>query len=138
MWLSPSKGVIRQLRSCKDALHVNQQGFTFGHWQATGHLYRKFTCTQIWNLKGGVRGPRREGSPCTPLQIPDWMGPYRYQDGWKWFLPASRSSLNLPGPQEKTKNLGFRTRQNSEKLEKKIFALLTPFLGTPPGERWTR
>ena len=31
----------------------------------------------------------------------------RYQDRWKWFLPASRSFLNPPEPREKTKNLDF-------------------------------
>ena len=50
---------------------------------------------------------------------------------------ASRSSLNPPGPPGKTKNLSFRTRNFREKFgEKSLLALLTPFLGTPPG-RWT-
>ena len=34
----------------------------------------------------------------------------RYQDRWKWFLPAARSSLNPPGCREKAKNLLFRAR----------------------------
>ena len=65
------------------------------------------------------------------------LGTIRYQDRWKCFLPASRTSLNPPGPQEKAKNLSFRTRIFREKFGKiSLLALLTPFLGTPPG-RWT-
>ena len=63
------------------------------------------------------------------------LGTSRYQDGWKWFLPASRSSLNPPGPPRKAKHVSFRTRFVREKFgEKSLLALLTPFLGTPPGE----
>ena len=36
--------------------------------------------------------------------------PYRCQDGWKWFLPASRSSPNPPGPREKANTHSFITR----------------------------
>ena len=62
-------------------------------------------------------------------------GTNRYQDRWKWFLSASRTFLNPPGPWEKAKNLSFRTRFLKENVEKQsLLALLAPFLGTPPGE----
>ena len=61
-------------------------------------------------------------------------GLYRYQDRWKWFLPASRSSLNPPGPPGKGKNLSFRTRKFTEKIRKNmLYSLLIPFWGDPPG-----
>ena len=61
------------------------------------------------------------------------LGTNRYQDRWKWFLPASRSSLNPPGPSEKPKNLSFRTRIFTEKFGKfSLLALLIPFWGGPP------
>ena len=57
-------------------------------------------------------------------------GTYRYQDRWKWFLPASWSSLNPSGPQGKTKNLFYRTRNCIEKILKiSLLSLLIPFLG---------
>ena len=65
------------------------------------------------------------------------MGPYRYHDRWKWFLPASRSSLNPPGPPGKAKSLSFRTRNFREQIRKKniIFlinlCLRALFWGTP-------
>jgi hypothetical protein len=53
---------------------------------------------------------------------------YRYQ--WKCFLPASRSSLNPPGPREKANNLSFRTRHFIKKLETIIeMSLLIPLKG---------
>ena len=48
----------------------------------------------------------------------------RYQDRWKWFLQASRSSLNPPGPRGKAKNLFYRTRQFIEKIKKCIIILI--------------
>ena len=66
-------------------------------------------------------------------------GTSRYQDRWKWFLPASRASLNPPGPSRKAKNLSFRTRQVPDKLANKSwYSLLTPFGGTPPGPKEKR
>ena len=60
-------------------------------------------------------------------------GTYRYQDGWKWFLPASRTSLNPPGPSTKAKNLSFRTRNFREtNRENFLISLINPFLGGPP------
>ena len=57
-------------------------------------------------------------------------GTYRYQDRWKWILPASRSSLNPPGPPEKNKNLSFRTRHFTKQIgEKLLYSLLIPFWG---------
>ena len=47
-------------------------------------------------------------------------GTDRYQDRWKCFLPASRSSLNPPEPREKAKNLSFRTRTFIYKLDKNL------------------
>ena len=59
----------------------------------------------------------------------------RYHDRWKWFLPASRSSLNPPGPQEKAKNLSFRTRNFIYILETiPVISLLLPLKG-PIGGR---
>ena len=60
-------------------------------------------------------------------------GTYRYQDRWKWFLPASRSFLNPPEPSGKAENLSFRTRMFRENIvtKKSLVALLTLFLGTP-------
>ena len=60
-------------------------------------------------------------------------GTNRYQDRWKWFLLASRSSLNPPGHPGKAKNLRFRTRKFTEKFANKSFcSYLTPLLGGPP------
>ena len=64
--------------------------------------------------------------------IPDTI---RYQDRWKWFLPASRSSLNPPGPPGKAKKLSFRTRKCYRKIWIKIIIfIINPFFGDPPGE----
>ena len=46
-------------------------------------------------------------------------GTSRYQDRWKWLLPASRSSLNPPGPRGKAKNMFYRTRYFIEQMKKK-------------------
>ena len=51
--------------------------------------------------------------PGSQLVIPRTI---RYQDRWKRFLPASRSSLNPPGPSGKAKNLSFRTRKFTENI----------------------
>ena len=41
-------------------------------------------------------------------------GTYRYRDRWKWFLQASRSFLNPPGPWGEAQNLSFRIRMFKE------------------------
>ena len=56
-----------------------------------------------------------------------------YQDRWRWFLPASRSSLNPPGPSGKAKNLSFNPRKIYRKIQKNfLISLINPFLGGPP------
>ena len=52
------------------------------------------------------------------------MGSYRYQDRWKCFLPASRISLNAPGPPGKAKLLCHRTRFFPSKNKHKMFSVL--------------
>ena len=40
-----------------------------GHWIATGQFFENYdgkSYIKIWILKGGVQGPGRGGSPCTP------------------------------------------------------------------------
>ena len=49
--------------------------------------------------------------------------------GWKWCLPASRSSLNPPGPREKNKNPRFRTRSFTENIRKMFDVLMKFFCG---------
>ena len=46
------------------------------------------------------------------------LGTYRYQDRWKWFLSAFRTSLTPPGPPGKAKSLSFRTQMFTNKSEK--------------------
>ena len=43
-------------------------------------------------------------------------GTYRYQDRWKWFLPASQSFLKPSGPPGKAKHLLYRTRNVTETI----------------------
>ena len=61
-------------------------------------------------------------------------GTIRYQDRWKWFLSASRTFLNPPGPRGKATNLRFRARTFLEMFAKKqLYSLLALFWGDPPG-----
>ena len=60
------------------------------------------------NVEGVVIGDRHIlWTETTPphgfLAVFGTMESERYQDGWKRILQASRSSLNLPQPREKTK-----------------------------------
>ena len=52
----------------------------------------------------------------TPDRPPPAAANVRYQDRWKWFLQASRSSLNPPGPPGKANNLSFWTRLFTVKI----------------------
>ena len=51
-------------------------------------------------------------------------GTIRYQDRWKWLLPAPRSSLNLPGPRGKAKSLLYGTRHFTKENQEQILNFL--------------
>ena len=53
------------------------------------------------------------------LSTKEWK---RYQDGWKWFQQASRSSPNFPGYRESARTLCFRTRFVTEKTLEALIA----------------
>ena len=55
-----------------------------------------------------------------------------HQDGWKWFLPASRSSLNLPGNSIRALNLSFG---NPMVLYIYIYAIVS-FTAFPSNSFW--
>ena len=60
-------------------------------------------------------------------------GTCRYQDRWKWFLPASRSFPNPPGTHGKAKNLSFRIRIFEEQsANKNPYWPYKSFFGGPP------
>ena len=61
------------------------------------------------------------GKSCFCMEKPEGprtMEAEKYQHGWKWFQPASRSSLNPPGAREKAKDHCFRTRCCTEQIRR--------------------
>ena len=83
---------------------VGIQGFEEKRLQACGE---DKSCKQKL-LAPKTRSRTATDSKVSPLRF--WSelvvpGTNRYQDRWKWFLPASRSFLNPPGPLGKAKNL---------------------------------
>ena len=69
-------------------------------------------------------------SPGGFLAINRDYGHFRYQDRWKWILPASRTFLNPPEPQGKANNLSYGTQPRAEKIKEQILSSLHIYIYT--------
>ena len=89
-------------------------------------LNNHFVNLSVWVSRDTVLGKQNAHPPGFLVITRD----HGHQDRWKWFLPASRTFPNPPGPWGKAKNRFYRTRNFIRKNNEQIInRLINSFSG---------